>query len=48
MVAEYGERLEAGWIIMAGGATAAEALRPGLSVRNSVEHLGTVGFKVSP
>ncbi|MEE2760144.1 MAG: fumarylacetoacetate hydrolase family protein [Pseudomonadota bacterium] len=47
MVAEYGERLEAGWIIMAGGATVAEELRPGTSVRNSVEHLGSVGFKVS-
>ncbi len=47
MVAEFGERLEAGWIIMAGGATAAEALCPGVSVRNSVEHLGSVGFKVS-
>ena len=47
MVAEYGERLESGWIIMAGGATVAEALRPGISVRNSVEKLGSVGFKVS-
>jgi 2-oxo-3-hexenedioate decarboxylase len=47
MVAEEGERLEAGWIILAGGATAAEALRPGVSVRNSVENLGSVGFSVN-
>ena len=44
---EAGERLEAGWIIMAGGATAAEALQPGIHVRNQVQELGFVGFSVS-
>ena len=44
---DAGERLEAGWIVMAGGATAAEALFPGVHVRNSVEGLGTVSFRVS-
>ncbi len=43
-----GEPLEAGWIVMAGGATAAEALSPGDYVRNSVQHLGTVAFSVAP
>lgn len=46
MVAEAGETLEAGWIIMAGGVTEAEALTIGDSVRNSVESLGAVGFNV--
>ena len=44
---EAGERLEAGWIIMAGGATAAESLLPGIHVRNQVQELGFVGFSVS-
>ena len=44
---DAGERLEAGWIVMAGGATAAEALVPGVHVRNTVERLGSVAFKVS-
>lgn len=47
MVAEDGERLEAGWIVLAGGATAAEALSAGVAVRNTVEGLGSTGFKVS-
>ena len=42
------EPLQAGWIVMAGGATAAEALSPGDYVRNSVQHLGTVAFSVTP
>ena len=46
--AAAGEPLQAGWIIMAGGATAAEALSPGDYVRNSVQHLGTVAFSVAP
>jgi 2-oxo-3-hexenedioate decarboxylase len=41
------EPLEAGWIIMAGGATAAEALRPGIYVRNMVQELGAVAFSVA-
>ena len=47
LTAESGERLEAGWIVMAGGATAAEALRPGINVRNTVEGLGSVAFNVT-
>lgn len=46
MAAAGGERLEAGWIVMAGGATAAEALRPGLFVEAEVQHLGRVAFTV--
>jgi len=47
MVAEHGERLEAGWIVMAGGATEAVALTAGVSVRNTVEKLGSVSFSVT-
>ncbi len=46
--AAAGEPLEEGWIVMAGGATAAEALSPGDYVRNCVQHLGTVAFSVAP
>ena len=42
-----GEPLEAGWIVMAGGATAAEALSVGDYVRNTVQRLGAVGFSVT-
>ncbi len=42
-----GEPLEAGWIVMAGGATAAEALKPGVHVRNVVQELGSVAFSVT-
>src|SRR5690606_35051360 len=42
-----GERLEAGWIILAGGATAAEALQPDVHVRTVIEKLGTVAFSVA-
>lgn len=45
--AEAGEPLQAGWIVMAGGATAAEALSPGITVRNSVQDLGFTGFSVA-
>ncbi len=44
---EAGEPLQAGWIVMAGGATAAEALAPGMSVRNVVQELGFTGFSVA-
>lgn len=47
LTTEAGERLESGWIVMAGGATAAEALRPGVHVRNTVQGLGSVGFTVT-
>jgi 2-oxo-3-hexenedioate decarboxylase len=46
LTTEAGEGLEAGWIVMAGGATAAEALRPGIHVRNTVQGLGSVAFSV--
>lgn len=47
MVGQAGFRLEAGWVVMAGAATAAQALVPGVHVRNSVEGLGTVAFSVA-
>jgi 2-oxo-3-hexenedioate decarboxylase len=45
MLAARGERLEAGDIVMTGGATAAEALRPHSYVQNEIQGLGRVGFK---
>lgn len=42
------EPLQAGDIVMAGGATAAEALAPGQHVRLTVQGLGTVEFSTSP
>jgi 2-oxo-3-hexenedioate decarboxylase len=47
MVGKAGFRLEAGWVVMAGAATAAQALVPGVHVRNSVEGLGHVAFNVA-
>ncbi|WP_029010059.1 2-keto-4-pentenoate hydratase [Azospirillum halopraeferens] len=47
LVAQWGERLEAGWIVLAGGATAAEPLAPGVSVRLTMQHLGPVSFSVA-
>jgi len=44
---EHGEPLEAGWIVMAGGATAAEALQPGTWVEMEMQTLGRVGFNVA-
>lgn len=41
-----GETLQDGWIVMAGAATAAEPLRPGLTVRNVVSQLGSVSIRV--
>jgi len=46
LVAEAGERLEPGDIVMAGGATAAHPLTPGEHVRTSFQGLGTVAFHV--
>ena len=46
LVAERGESLSAGDIVMAGGATAAEPLSSGQHVQLSVERLGRVGFHV--
>ena len=38
--------LKAGWIVLAGGATAAHALRVGESVRTTMQNLGSVAIKV--
>jgi 2-oxo-3-hexenedioate decarboxylase len=42
--AEAGEPLQAGWIVMAGGATAAVELRPGQHVRCEMQRLGSAAF----
>jgi 2-oxo-3-hexenedioate decarboxylase len=47
LVATAGERLEAGDLLMAGGATEAVALAPGTRVRLEVERLGGVGFNLT-
>ncbi|MFB9127576.1 4-oxalocrotonate decarboxylase [Paraburkholderia dipogonis] len=44
LAAAAGEPLQAGWIVMAGGATAAEALAPGMHVRCEMQSLGSVEF----
>jgi 2-oxo-3-hexenedioate decarboxylase len=41
------EPLQAGWIVMAGGATAAEALAPNMWIECEVQHIGRVGFTVA-
>lgn len=46
LVARWGERLEAGWIVLAGGATAAHPLSPGSHVRVDMQTLGSAGFRV--
>ncbi len=43
---EAGEPLRPGWIVMAGGATAAEALSAGTFVEMEMQHLGRVAFSV--
>jgi 2-oxo-3-hexenedioate decarboxylase len=48
MVAQAGEQLNAGDIVMAGGITAAEALTPGTYVETEMQHLGRVAFNVVP
>jgi 2-oxo-3-hexenedioate decarboxylase len=45
--AAAGEPLEAGWIVMAGGATAAEALLPGQHVLLEMHGLGRVEFNTT-
>lgn len=45
LAGEAGLELKPGWVIMAGGATAAEALKPGIAVKLQVEGLGNVSFK---
>lgn len=47
LMAERGEQLLAGQIVMAGGATAAEALQPGMYVKLSVERLGSASLSVA-
>lgn len=44
--AAAGEPLQAGWVVMAGGATAAEWIRPGQYVSVEIEKLGSAGFHV--
>jgi 2-oxo-3-hexenedioate decarboxylase len=44
--AQADEPLQPGWIVTAGGATAAEALAPGTWVEHEVQHLGRVAFSV--
>ncbi len=46
LAAAAGDSLEAGWIVMAGAATVAEDLRPGLHAQCSMESLGSVSFSV--
>lgn len=43
---EVNEPLKSGWIVMAGGATAAEALSPGQYVELEVENMGRVAFGI--
>lgn len=47
LVAEAGETLSPGDIVLAGAATAAEAVRAGVHVRLEVQNLGAVEFSVS-
>ena len=46
--AAAGEPLQAGWIVMAGGATPAEWIEPGQYVSIDMERLGHAGFYVVP
>jgi 2-oxo-3-hexenedioate decarboxylase len=45
--AAAGEPLQAGWVVMAGGATAAEALAPGKHVLLEMQGLGRVEFNTT-
>jgi 2-oxo-3-hexenedioate decarboxylase len=40
------EPLQPGWVVMAGGATAAEALAPNTWVECEIQHLGRTGFSI--
>ncbi|HEU0202008.1 MAG TPA: fumarylacetoacetate hydrolase family protein [Burkholderiaceae bacterium] len=44
--AAAGEPLQAGWVVMAGGATPAESIKPGQYVAIDMERLGAAGFHV--
>jgi len=45
-VGDLGESLEPGYIVLAGGATAAHPLTPGEYIQTSFQHLGSVSFTV--
>ena len=47
VAAEAGETIEPGWIVMAGAATAAQAITPGTYMRTLVEKLGAVSITSS-
>lgn len=47
LAAQAGMPLQAGWIVLAGAATAAEPLMPGVDVQAIVERIGAVGFSVT-
>jgi 2-oxo-3-hexenedioate decarboxylase len=47
LLAAAGERLEAGDLLMAGGATEAVAIGPGSRVRVEMERLGSAGFELA-
>jgi 2-oxo-3-hexenedioate decarboxylase len=44
--AAAGEPLQAGWVVMAGGATPAEWIKPGQYVSVEMEEMGSAGFHV--
>ena len=46
LAAAAGEPLQAGWVVMAGGATPAEWIKPGQYISIEMERLGTAGFHV--
>lgn len=46
LVAKAGERLEPGDVVLAGGATAAHPLSPGMHVETTFQRLGAVAFSV--
>ena len=46
LAAGAGEPLQAGWVVMAGGATPAEWIRPGNSVSIEMERLGSAAFQM--
>lgn len=46
LAAQWGERLEPGWIVLAGGITAAHHLAAGMAVRLDMQKLGSVSFQV--
>jgi len=48
MVARWGETLQPGAIVMAGGATAAAHLQPGVHVCGEFQNIGNVEFRVAP